>query len=232
MAIEAILFDCDGVLVDSEVVGLEDSVAYLQSHGFPWTTDDVIRRFTGMRTDRFAEGLREGFIAAKGRPPTDDEFAAFLDGLIETRRAKRHEMRAIDGANAMLDAALRVFPGRLAVASSSAQIYLDDKIRRYDFGAYFDEHVYSADQVAHGKPAPDIFLHAADRLGIAPANCLVIEDSPNGVEAGVAAGMVVWGFTGGGHCLEDHAERLLSAKASAIHAHHPALARAIAELGG
>ena len=78
---------------------------------------------------------------------------------------------------------------------------------------FFDPHVYSADLVAHGKPAPDIFLYAAEKIGAAPARCLVIEDSANGVKAGLAAGMTVCGFLGGGHCFDGHGERLIDAGA-------------------
>ena len=220
----AILFDCDGVLVDSEVVGLEDSAAFLSSRGFDWATEDLIRRFTGMRQDAFAAGLREAYDReVLGRPSTEEEFAALIEGVIDARRASRHEMRLVDGAAASVEAAA-ASGARLAVASSSAQHFLDDKIDRYGLRGAFGTHVYSADHVAHGKPAPDIFLFAAGKLGTAPTDCLVIEDSAHGVAAGVAAGCAVWGFLGGGHVLDGHAELLTHAGAERLVADHAELA--------
>lgn len=220
----AILFDCDGVLVDSEVVGLEDSAAFLNDRGFEWTTEDLIRRFTGMRQDAFADGLRAAYDEeVLGRASTDEEFAALLVGVIAARRASRHEMRLVDGAEAAV-AAARASGAKLAVASSSAQHFLDDKIDRYGLRAAFGEHVYSADYVAHGKPAPDIFVFAARKLGVPTSDCLVIEDSGHGVAAGVAAGCEVWGFLGGGHVLDGHAARLTHAGAARLVADHAELA--------
>jgi beta-phosphoglucomutase-like phosphatase (HAD superfamily) len=86
-----------------------------------------------------------------------------------------------------------------AVASSSGIEALDYKLKKVGLWDAFAPHVYSSEHVARAKPAPDLFLHAAERLGIAPADCLVLEDSVNGVKAGLAAGMTVWGFGGGGH---------------------------------
>jgi len=217
MTVDAVLFDCDGVLVDSEIVGLEDSAEFLRSKGFSWSPEDLIRLFTGKRMDRFRAELLEAYAEVLGRAPTEAEAVALGEGITEARRSNRHKMQAVAGAVDTV-AALAKAEVPLAVASSSQQVYLDSKMERFGFGPHVGEHVYSADFVAHGKPAPDIFLYAAERLGIAPDSCLVIEDSPFGVEAGVSAGMQVWGFTGGGHCLEDHAERLVQAGALRIHA--------------
>ena len=230
MAIEAILFDCDGVLVDSEIVGLADSVRYLQDHGFSWTAEDLIRQFTGMRMDLFQDGLRTAYGQFAGRAPSDEEFTAFFTGFLETRRAQRHTMTTVSGAMETVQAAAQLWPGYLAVASSSGQAHLDSKIERYGFGPFFGQHVYSADAVTQGKPAPDIFLWAADRVGSAPEACLVIEDSPNGVKAGVAAGAQVWGFTGGGHCFADHADKLQAAGAHRVISDHGELIKALAML--
>jgi HAD superfamily hydrolase (TIGR01509 family) len=121
----------------------------------------------------------------------------------------------IAGADAALAAAKARY-GRIAVASSARAVFLESKLKRmglYDLAA---PHVYSADLVAAGKPAPDIFLHAAGKIGADPARCLVLEDSVNGVRAGCAAGMTVWGFTGGGHCYDGYGERLAAAGAHRI----------------
>lgn len=229
MTVEAVLFDCDGVLVDSEIVGLEDAAEFLRERGFDWGPEDLIRRFAGMRTDQFAADLRRAYDEILGRPSGDGEFDALLNGMIDARRARRHEMTIVPGALDMMERTAATSLA-LAVASSSAQVFLDDKIERYGFAPFFDGHVYSADHVEHGKPAPDIFLFAAERLGKRPADCLVIEDSVHGVTAGVTAGSPVWGFTGGGHCLSDHAERLEDAGAARVFSDHGTLAAALADI--
>ncbi|WOI53493.1 HAD family phosphatase [Parvularcula sp. LCG005] len=229
MSFKAILFDCDGVLVDSEIVGLEDSVRFLNDRGFSLTARDVIRRFTGMRADRFAGEMRAEYDMILGRPSSDDEFDALFEGFVDQRRAKRDEMQAVPGALDIVATLARDFDVALVVASSSGQFFLDSKIDRYGFRPHFGHHVYSADDVSHGKPAPDIFLHSAERAGVSPTECLVIEDSPNGVEAGVAAGATVWGFTGGGHCLEDHHERLAECGAARVYENHGDLLRHLSE---
>lgn len=229
MAYQAVLFDCDGVLVDSEIVGLEDATEFLRRQGFDWGPEDFIRRFTGMRTDLFVAKLREAYDRVLGRPVTDEEFAALLNGIIDARRANRHKMGFIEGAHGSVEAARSVGLS-VAVASSSAQIYLDSKIERFNFAPLFDGHVYSADYVSSGKPAPDIFLYAAEKVKVSPSECLVIEDSAYGVMAGIASGAEVWGFTGGGHCLDDHADSLREAGATRILSHHNELSSAILEL--
>ncbi|MEK7266175.1 MAG: HAD-IA family hydrolase, partial [Pseudomonadota bacterium] len=133
----------------------------------------------------------------------------------------------IEGADRAL-AAARGCVGKIAVASSSRAHFLKGKLERmglYDLAA---PHVYSADLVAHGKPAPDIFIYAAEQIGAFPARCLVLEDSVNGVKAGLAAGMTVWGFTGGGHCYEGYGARLAEAGAARIVASHAAFLDALA----
>lgn len=232
MRFGAILFDCDGVLVDSEVVGLEDAAEFLRGNGIPWTARDLVTRFTGMRTDKYREGLRAAYDDALGRPSRDAEFDVLFEGVIDARRSQRHRMDIVPGAMETVRAAASLSRISLAVASSSAQIYLDDKIARYGFERFFAPHIYSADRVSRGKPAPDIFVYAAEQLGAAPADCLVIEDSPHGVAAGIAAEMTVWGFTGGGHCLEDHPARLQAEGAATVLQDHAALTAALSALSG
>ncbi|MEM6650602.1 MAG: HAD family phosphatase [Pseudomonadota bacterium] len=223
MTIQGLLFDCDGVLVDSEVVGLEETVRYLEDHGFRWTAEDIIIRFTGMRTDAFAQELRQGYGEVLGLPPSDEDFSKLLEGMIATRRSQRHRMTTVKGAEETLRQLSAIPSLKLAVASSSSIEVLASKIDRFGLAPYFGDHVYSADHVAHGKPAPDIFLYAAEKIGLAPENCLVIEDSAHGVTAGVQAGCHVWGFTGGGHCLAGHEDRLRDAGATQIIATHAQL---------
>lgn len=221
--VRAILFDCDGVLVDSEVVGLEESAAFLATRGFDWSPSDLIRRFTGMRQDAFAAGLREAYGEVLGRPATDEEHQALVTGIVGTRRAQRHTMTLVPGAAATVATARGLPDTAIAVASSSAQHFLDDKIDRYGLRKYFGRHVYSADSVDQGKPSPDIFLRAAAQVAVAPERCLVIEDSRHGVLAGRAAGAEVWGFLGGGHAGDGHADMLKAAGAKKIAIDHAEL---------
>ena len=208
MKFDAVLFDCDGVLVDSEILGLDASEEYLRGHGFQWSAADLVRMFTGFRDDVFAKKLSEEFHALHGRLPDTE----FFQGLIDTRRKKRHLLQPVDGAKQMLER----FRGVKAVASSSRTEMLHGKMKRTGLFHFFDPHVYSAELVDHGKPAPDVFLYAAAKLDADPKKCLVIEDSANGVKAGRAAGMTVWGFLGGGHCFDGHGEGLLSAGADRL----------------
>jgi len=206
MTFDAIIFDCDGVLVDSEILGLDVSTAYLQSHGLDWSPADLVRLFTGLRDDVFAERLTEHYRARHGVAPRP----GFFEGLVAVRRARRHLLKPVPGA----ERALSALRPPLAVASSSRQEILFGKMKRTGLFDYFEPHVYSAELVDAGKPAPDIFLYAAKALGADPARCLVIEDSANGVKAGIAAGMTVWGFLGGGHCFKGHGARLIAAGAA------------------
>lgn len=209
--ITAIIFDCDGVLVDSEVLGLEDSVAFLRSQGFQWTAKDVIQRFTGYRDDVFRGILEDAYFKIHGKMPTD----ALFEGLVNARRRLKDKLQAVPDVHDAVRAC-EVAGFDLAVASSSRMEFLERKLKHTKLWDMFALHVYSAEYVAHGKPAPDIFLYAAEKLNHAPEHCLVIEDSVQGVKSGIAAGMHVWGFTGGGHCFEGHGDRLQEAGASCV----------------
>jgi beta-phosphoglucomutase-like phosphatase (HAD superfamily) len=224
---DAVLFDCDGVLVDSEVVGLEESTRFLKERGFVFSPADIVRRYTGKRDDRFRAELLADYAEVLGRQPDEAESEALFTGLLATRRAARDNMQAVPGALGCVETVFRAGTPS-AVASSSRQDMLDSKVDRFGFKPFFGRHVYSADKVAHGKPAPDIFLYAAEQIGAPPQTCLVIEDSVFGVEAGLAAGMTVFGFTGGGHCFDGHAERLLEAGAAWVADSHAALQQKIA----
>ncbi|MEM7570404.1 MAG: HAD family phosphatase [Pseudomonadota bacterium] len=202
---DAIIFDCDGVLVDSEIAGLDESAAYLERHGLAWTKAELIERFSGLRDDQFFALLTDAYREVHGTNPTEE----FFTGLYDQRRLSGMPLEAMLGA---LDV-IKGLKQRLAVASSSRTDRLETKLKTTGLWPLFAPHVYSADLVDHGKPAPDIYLYAAEKLGINPARCLVVEDSVNGVQSGLRAGMTVWGFTGGGHCFDGHGERLLAAGA-------------------
>jgi HAD superfamily hydrolase (TIGR01509 family) len=215
MSHDAIIFDCDGVLVDSEILGLDGCAAYLRTHGLNWSPADLVRLFTGLRDDVFAARLVAAYREANGADAPADLF----EGLVEERRKRRDELMAVAGAAE----ALRKITAPKAVASSSRAIWLEGKLKRTGLWELVAPHVYAGELVAHGKPAPDIFLYAAQRLSVDPKRCLVVEDSVNGVVAGLAAGMTVCGFTGGGHCFEGHEDRLIAAGAHSTAKDFPAL---------
>lgn len=208
---EAVIFDCDGVLVDSEVLAIKGERGALEAFGLAYSPEDYVRNFVGLHDGAFFEALRRDYRDAFEREAPED----FEEKILEGRGRERHALKIIAGADAALKAARRA-AGRVGVASSSRAHFLKSKLERTGLYDLAGPHVYSADLVAHGKPAPDIFLYTAEKLGADPARCLVLEDSENGVKAGRAAGMTVWGFLGGGHCFDGHGQRLLGAGAERL----------------
>lgn len=216
--IAAVIFDCDGVLVDSEVLAIKGERAALSALGLHYSPEDYVRRFVGLHDDAFFAALAADYSAAYSKAPPDD----FIDFVLAGRRREMGALQPIAGAGEALAEARRL-TGACAVASSSRAHFLEGKLKRTGLWEHVAPHVYSADLVAHGKPAPDIFLYAANKLGAEARHCLVIEDSENGVRAGLAAGMLVCGFLGGGHCFDGHGERLLGAGAVMTVTDFPAL---------
>lgn len=207
--IRAVIFDCDGVLVDSEVVAHEVEIAVLAELGLAFEPQAFKARFMGMSDAAFSAALDEDSLKRLGRP-----IMAEARPLMEARYdALRDGIGEVPGAVAAVSA----LGGRAkAVASSSGAASLERKLKRTGLWPHFAPHVYSADHVAQAKPAPDLFLHAARQLSAAPSACLVIEDSVNGVVAARAAGMEVWGFAGGGHMDAALSARLAEAGARRI----------------
>jgi HAD superfamily hydrolase (TIGR01509 family) len=210
MSFEAVIFDCDGVLVDSEVLAIRGERSVLNQMGLGYTPEDYVRKFVGLHDAAFFDMLRTDYREALGEEAPDD----FEDRVLEGRSRERASLTVVAGAAEALGAARRVMSA-IGVASSSRAHFLQSKLERTGLFDLAAPHVYSADLVENGKPAPDIFLYTAEKISIAPEKCLVIEDSENGVRAGCAAGMTVWGFLGGGHCYDGHGERLREAGARA-----------------
>lgn len=207
---KAVIFDCDGVLVDSEVIYKSSERQFLENVGLTYEPAEFFRRFMGRSEDSFFEEAGKDHLAKHGRPLPGN----FRPDLLANQKMRfETELQAIAGINDMLS---RISHVTRAVASSSPTDILNYKLRETGLSSYFGDHVYSAQQVRFGKPEPDLFLFAAERLGIAPEDCLVIEDSENGVLAGLAAGMTVVGFTGGGHCHDSHHESLMATGAHKI----------------
>ncbi len=216
----AVIFDCDGVLVDSEVISAVVEVELLADYGVTITVEDIYDHFVGLSKASMTEALHRGWGVA-----LPEAFWSSRRDLVAARFAA--EGRSVPGIVGVLDdLADRGVPK--AVASSSTPGSIARKLRVTGLSDYFGHHVYSAEHVDHGKPAPDLFLYAAAQLGVDPAECVVVEDARPGVEAGVAAGMSVVGFTAAGHCGADHANRLTDAGASRVATTGEELAAALA----
>lgn len=217
--IDAVIFDCDGVLVDSEVLALEVEIGALREIGLVYDEADYNARFMGLSTNAFYDALEDDHRAQKGRG-LPDGFRAMCNARY---LAAWHRLEEVPGARAAVAGV--VLPK--AVASSSSIDALTRKLHKTDMWSLFAPHIYSADHVARAKPAPDLFQHAASALHIAPQNCLALEDSANGIRAARAAGMTVWGFLGGGHMDEAAGARLLAAGAHRLIHDWPQAAEAL-----
>jgi HAD superfamily hydrolase (TIGR01509 family) len=209
MTASAIIFDCDGVLVNSEALVIDIERRFLADLGLVYEDAEFLTRFVGTSDADFVALLRADF-SVRGRGTFPDDF------LQQVRAVSFHrfttDLRAVEG----LETYLATLTGPKAVASSSTVRSLTRKLSLTGLADWFGDHVYSAEHVARGKPAPDLFLHAAGKLGVSAAACVAIEDSVNGVLAGVAAGMEVWGFTGGGHADAGLHGRLAAAGATRV----------------
>ncbi len=217
-----IIFDCDGVLVDSEALVIEVESEMLTEAGFPITAADIARRFTGLSYSTMMEGLAEQF----GRPIPRELSLGIQDAAL-ARFPDR--LQPIPGIAPLLSASSE----RRCVASSSDVDRIHLALDCCDLRHFFaDDSIFSAQMVERGKPAPDLFLHAAHAMEVDPKSCLVVEDSPPGVEAAVSAGMQVVGLTAGGHVQPGHAERLRTSGASEVFADTEQLGHYIRARGG
>ena len=183
---ELVIFDCDGVLVNSEPIAVRIDVAMLAELGLTMTEEEVIERFVG----RSPEVIVQAVEAELGHPPPDGWFERAEDRL---RRALASELMPVDG----IVEALQQITQPACVASSSGPENLRLKLELTGLYDRFAGHIFSATEVTNGKPAPDLFLHAARQMGVEPAGCVVVEDSRYGVQAARAAGMDVLGYAGG-----------------------------------
>lgn len=210
---DAIIFDNDGVLVDSEMIHVAVERELLAEIGLDYNHETFMSRFVGLNNHDFQAALASDYAKRYGRTFPSD-FRTRLDARAWPRIEA--ELAPVDGAADLVSA----FDGPVAVASSATVPRLDRKLELTGLRDLFLPHVYSADLVADGKPAPDLFLYVAAKLGVDPARCIVIEDSVNGIVAGRAANMFPIGFVGGGHADAQHAERLLNAGAHCCVARH------------
>ncbi|MFE2265504.1 HAD family hydrolase [Streptomyces griseosporeus] len=188
MRYELVIFDNDGVLVDSEPISNRHLAAHLTELGHPTTYEESIRDYMGSAMHRIHELV---FERTGQRLPEDfdDVFHARVFAAFE------RELKPVAGVEDVLEK-LTAAGVPYCVASSGSHERIRVGHRTTGLDRWFDEgRIFSSQDVGRGKPAPDLFLHAAQKMGVAPERCVVVEDSPLGVQAAVAAGMDVLGFT-------------------------------------
>lgn len=201
-----IIFDFDGVIVDSEPLSNRALAECLTEHGFPTTIEESIAHYAGMR-------MVDCIVAVERRHGRE-----LPPGFVDTYRASsfellRKHLRPVSGAVAFVRACERE---RIAIASSSAPPRIALSLQLVGLADCFDGRVFSTAEIERGKPHPDVFLKAAESLRANPRDCVVIEDGTLGVEGARAAGMTVIGLTAGSHCTPAHADRLLQAGAHVV----------------
>ena len=204
MPFDLVIFDCDGVLIDSELLSVEADLACLAEDGIVLSAEEILERYTGISM----AGMLADLEARHGR--------SFPDFAVCHRQRLR----------ALFEAGLRPIPGvaevllsldcKICVASSSTPERLQHALTLVGLFGRFHPNIFSTTEVARGKPAPDLFLHAARQMAVKPERCVVIEDSIPGVIAAGAAGMIAIGFTGGAHCPPRHDSRLYAEGAALV----------------
>jgi HAD superfamily hydrolase (TIGR01509 family) len=199
----AIIFDFDGVIVDSEVVANAALAEALTELGHEVAAEEAIERYSGLRWSDCHRAIE----AESGLKIDLPALRETVDRLVASRVA---DMLAIEGVGPFLEEQSNRL---LAIASSSDREWLDASLERLGLGRHFGDKVFSAAGIPRGKPNPDVYLMVAGALGLAPSQCLVIEDHPVGVAAGAAAGMTVIGLLAAGHIRAGHESRVRAAGA-------------------
>ncbi|KOG41020.1 HAD family hydrolase [Streptomyces resistomycificus] len=188
MRYDLVIFDNDGVLVDSEPISNRLLAAYLTELGHPTSYEDSIRDYMGSAMHRIHDLVRE-----RTGQPLPEDFDDVFHGRVFA--AFERELEPVPGAVQVLEK-LAADGVPYCVASSGSHERIRVGHRKTGLDRWFaEERIFSSQDVGRGKPAPDLFLYAAERMGVAPERCVVVEDSPLGVQAAVAAGMDVYGFT-------------------------------------
>ncbi len=183
-----VIFDCDGVLVDSEPLSVQVLIDAVRAHGGDLDEEEAYRRFLGRSLANLVHVLGEDFGI--------DADSVFLEQMRQDlyRRFER-ELQPVSGVRQ----AVEDMPWQHCVASSSQLERIRLSLGLTELRSLFEPHIFSATMVRNGKPAPDLFLHAAQQMGRTPEDCIVVEDSPAGIEAAKAAGMAVFAFVGASH---------------------------------
>jgi HAD superfamily hydrolase (TIGR01509 family) len=198
MNFDLIIFDCDGVLIDSEMLANRSEVEFLKIFGIEFDLGDYMDRFVGKNTKDVLKGIE----LLHGIKLSENDWK-----LVEENTFKifQTELKPTIGIFELLASTDKT----KCVASSSSLDRLDLTLNITGLFDRFSPNIFSAEQVDRGKPAPDLFLFAAKQMQVHPNRCVVIEDSLTGVRAGVAAGMTVLGYTGGSHIQPGHQAKLL-----------------------
>lgn len=204
-----VIFDCDGVLVDSEALASRVWCEFLSEYDVHITETQMGQEYAGLTDGALAEVISNKYgIAFEGNVPSQIENRA---NIIFDK-----ELKAIEGVAEVIAKA----GNPRCVCTNSGHRRLISSLKLVGLLDMFDpEHLFSARMVEKPKPAPNLHLFAASQMGVSPEKCLVIEDSVTGVTAGVAAGMTVYGFTGASHLGLGHADKLLTAGAAQVFTH-------------
>ena len=204
-----VIFDCDGVLVNSETIYVKSELEFLTNAGYQFGRKAYMETFMGLSDDDWQVKLETTLQERKDHPIPENFFESLHSFVKQRIESELKAISGVRGAVAKLEALC-------CVASSSNLPDLQWKLEHTGIADLFAAGVFSAEMVERGKPAPDLFLHAATTLGIEPSHCIVVEDSANGVTAGKAAGMKVIGFTGGDHCPPDQEAILMGNGAEVV----------------
>jgi HAD superfamily hydrolase (TIGR01509 family) len=220
---DLIIFDCDGVLVDSEIIAAQVESKLLTEAGYPISTEEIGERFSGMTWKNILLA-----IEAEASIPLSASLLDKSERLVEARLSS--SVQIIDGVKFALS---RLTQPRCICSNSGSEI-LDKMLTLVGLKPYFEGHIYSAKDLGPDrvKPKPDIFLFGAKQMNVAPARTLVIEDSVHGVMAARAAGMRVVGFTGASHTYLSHADRLTEVGAETVIARMSELPAVVEALSG
>lgn len=201
-----LIFDCDGVVLDSMLLHTKVEAEAYQNIGIEITPEELALRFSGISQDEVSRILEK---------ETGTHVPQDLEAQIEKKKDEvfTKELQPIPGIYETLKS-LENFPR--CIASGTGIAGLKHMLSVTNLYNCFAPNIFSSEMVSKGKPFPDLFLYAAQKMGIMPNNCFVIEDASAGVEAGIAAGMRVIGFAGGSHCNQDHAAHLIKSGAELV----------------
>ena len=213
---DLVIFDCDGVLIDSEGWAHQALVEVLVEYGIYMTLEEALQRYVGIST-----ASETADIISRYKVSLPPEY-------IEKKRARQKQLfeERLQPTPRIVEV-IDVLQQKKCIASSSSPDRLKHSLSLVDLWDRFAPHIFSAAQVKNSKPAPDLFLFAAEQMGVHPSACLVIEDSVAGVRAAKAAQMRVYGFTGGSHCGAAHTDLLRKEGADAVFGHMDEIAEAL-----
>ncbi|WP_298921784.1 HAD family phosphatase [uncultured Roseobacter sp.] len=202
---DLVIFDCDGVLLDSEIIACRADAEAFTGIGYEITPEEVSMRFAGMPD----EAVDAALATEIGKPFPANFRAKIKSAVIEKYRT---ELQPICGAETLLTS----LKTAKCIASSASPAKLALGLIETELYELVYPNIFSTRLVERGKPHPDIFLYAAEKMEASPSNCIVIEDSVAGVTAAKSAGMTCIGFSGGSHCTNGHSQRLFDVGAESV----------------